>query len=105
MLDGHYYVNCPYIVNETFWQSLSSEEQNIIQEAIDETVKQQRLKLAEQEQEYLKLIKESGIEVNELTPEQREKFVEATKSVYSWFEDTYGDEGKELVDIAKSYNK
>ena len=51
------------------------------------------------------LIKESGIEVNELTPEQREKFVEATKSVYSWFEDTYGDEGKELVDIAKSYNK
>lgn len=105
VLDGHYYVNCPYIVNETFWQSLSSEEQNIIQEAIDETVKQQRLKLAEQEQEYLKLIKESGIEVNELTPEQREKFVEETKSVYSWFEDTYGDEGKELVDIAKSYNK
>lgn len=103
-LDGHYYVNCPYIINENFWNSLSDEEQKIVQEAIDETVKQQRSELEKQEKEYLDLIKKSGTEVIELTPEQRDKFIEKTKTVYDWFEKTY-DNGKELIDMAKSYNK
>lgn len=103
-LDGHYYVNCPYIINENFWNSLSDEEQKIVQEAIDETVKQQRSELEKQEKEYLDLIKKSGTEVIELTPEQRDKFIEKTKPVYDWFEKTY-DSGKELIDMAKSYNK
>lgn len=103
-LDGHYYVNCPYIINENFWNSLSDEEQKIVQEAIDETVKQQRSELEKQEKEYLDLIKKIGTEVIELTPEQRDKFIEKTKPVYDWFEKTY-DNGKELIDMAKSYNK
>lgn len=105
VLDGHYYVNCPYIVNENFWNSLTEDEQKIIQEAIDETVKNQREELANQEDEYLQKIKESGMKVNELSPEEKQKFIDATKSVYTWFEDTYGEEGKELVDLARSYNK
>ncbi|KGF35888.1 hypothetical protein HMPREF2134_03415 [Peptoniphilus lacrimalis DNF00528] len=103
-LDGHYYVNCPYIVNENFWQSLSKEEQDIVQKAIDETVKQQRIELEKQEQEYLELIKKSGTKVIELSDEQKDKFKKSTQSVYEWFEENYED-GKDLVDMAKSYNK
>ncbi len=47
--------------------------------------------------------KEEGlIEITELTPEQRELFIEAVQPVYEKYE---GIIGKELIDIAKSYNE
>lgn len=104
-LDGHYYVNCPYIVNEDFWKGLSPEQQSVIQDAINETIKQQRKALTEQENEYLELLKEEGVTVTELTSEQRQKFIDETSVVYDWFINKYGEEAAELVELARSYNK
>lgn len=104
-LDGHYYVNCPYIVNEDFWKGLSPEQQTVIQDAVNETIKQQRMALQEQEDEYLELLKEEGVNITELTTEQRQKFIDQTSGVYDWFIEKYGEEASELVDLARSYNK
>lgn len=44
----------------------------------------------------------AGMQANELTPEQKKPFVDATKKVYAQFENELG---KEIMDIARKVQK
>lgn len=101
VLDQHYYVNCPYIISEKCWESLSEEDQKIVQDATTKTVNAQRKMLNELEKKYLDTLKEGGIEVVELSEQEKQKFKDATKSVYDIYTNRFGEENVKLAKESK----
>lgn len=69
-------------VNQRVWRSLSEEEQTILRETAVEAGAWEIAKSRAELAETLERIKERGVEVNSLTPEQHQAFVDATQSVY-----------------------
>jgi tripartite ATP-independent transporter DctP family solute receptor len=86
------------VMGEEFFQSLSPEYQKIVEDGakmylVDE---QRRIKTESMDQ-YLDLILEAGIEVNELTPENQQLFIDAVQPVYAEYQETIGADVFELV--------
>ncbi|PLS21432.1 TRAP transporter substrate-binding protein [Neptunicoccus cionae] len=69
------------IASEDWYQSLSDAEREIVQQAVDAAHKANR-ELVSDDSEVLKQLEEAGIEVIELTPEERAKFREASQPLY-----------------------
>ncbi|EXJ09967.1 DctP family TRAP transporter solute-binding subunit [Nitrincola nitratireducens] len=69
-------------VNQRVWNSLSTEDQTLLKEAAIEAGAWEIAKSRAELVETLERIKERGVEVTELTPEQHAAFVDATESVY-----------------------
>lgn len=101
-LDAHVFANCPYLINKQFYEGLDKDLQKVIQDAVTKTVAVQRKTLAEQENSIIEKLKKEGMKVNDVTAEQKKKFAEASKPAYDLFEKKFG---KELIDLARSYNK
>ena len=104
-----YYSLTDYVVglgvvttSETFFQSLTPEQQEIVEEGaklylVDE---QRRLKMDIDGGKVEELIA-AGVTVTEITPENHDLFVEAVQPVYDQFKDEIG---QELFDLAEKYN-
>lgn len=79
-------------VNQRVWQSLSAEDQRLLRQAAIDAgaweIEKSRNELAG----TLAAIKERGVEVTELTPEQHQAFVEATAAVYEQWTPRIGAE-------------
>ncbi|QFT61157.1 C4-dicarboxylate-binding periplasmic protein precursor (plasmid) [Sulfitobacter sp. THAF37] len=69
------------IASEDWYQGLSDEERTTVQEAVDAAHAANR-KLVSDDTEVLKQLQDAGIEVIELSPEERQKFREASQSIY-----------------------
>lgn len=91
-LTGHVYTQCPYLISKSFFEGLPEDLQTVVREAADDCVAAQRKMCQEQEDEYLDKLKDNGMQVNELTPEQRQAFVDAVQPVYDDFVKQYGSE-------------
>ncbi|WP_148252956.1 TRAP transporter substrate-binding protein DctP [Aidingimonas lacisalsi] len=94
------YMNDPLIfaVSERVWQSFSDEERELVRQAAIDAGQWEIEKTRAEESERLDSIKERGVEVVELSEEQREAFVEATDDVYDeWTPEI----GAELVKAAR----
>lgn len=89
-LTGHKYESTPFIIGADVWESLSSEDQEVIQQAAEDARDEQRELMAEQEAE---LHDELG-EQMEITEPDKEAFREATSSVY----DKWAADYPELVE-------
>lgn len=100
-LTGHVFANCPYIINKDFYEALPEELQMIIADAVDKTVELQRQTLTEQDGELMDKLKELGMEINTLTDEEKQLFIDASKPAYDLFEQKFGDE---LIKLGQSYN-
>ncbi|MDD4572516.1 MAG: C4-dicarboxylate ABC transporter, partial [Clostridia bacterium] len=59
------------------------------------------LKISETE-DYIQKLTDAGMEVNEITPENHQKFVEAVQPLHEEYAAIFG---QELFDLAASYNK
>ncbi|MBO3282572.1 C4-dicarboxylate ABC transporter, partial [Intestinimonas butyriciproducens] len=70
------------IINKNFYDGLSQEQQQIVTEAAAEFVKQQRQMELQDTQVYIDKLKESGMQVNTLTPEEKTAFKEALAPMY-----------------------
>jgi len=101
-LTGHLFTNCPYFINMDFYEGLDPELQQVIADAVDATIVVQREVLTEEEANYIEELKELGMEVNEISPENLQLFVEAAQPAYELFEEQFGPE---MIDLARSYNK
>ncbi|SHK18468.1 TRAP transporter substrate-binding protein [Paramaledivibacter caminithermalis] len=101
-LSGHVYANCPYLINKDFYEGLSDDLRKVVDEAIKNTINRQRELTAKQEKEFITELKENGMEINELTSEEKDAFIKAAQPAYDEFVEKYGSE---LVDMAKSYNE
>ena len=101
-LTGHFYAATVVLINEKFFQSLSKELQNIFQEGAILYRREQRKISERQDSEMLEQLKKSGMRVNDVTPEQKKAFIEATRPVYDEFKKLVGDE---LIEMARKANQ
>ncbi|MFJ7970377.1 DctP family TRAP transporter solute-binding subunit [Psychrobacillus sp. NPDC096389] len=100
-LTSHVYAATILLMNNEFYNSLPTDLQELVVRASEEYRTEQRKIAQEQDVEFLNDLKENGMQVNELTDEQRNEFREATKTVY----DKYVPEiGEDLVNMAKDAN-
>lgn len=82
----------PWTVNARWWNSLSEDDQNIIQQAVDEAIAANNTLvdkvIIESEQELIK----QGVSVLKLTPEQEKRLEEQTAQVWDDLEKEIGAE-------------
>lgn len=83
-------VYCPHLVliNTKFWNKLTDQERQWIKESFD-VAKAFNIKTnRENEAKIIEKMKSEGVEVIELTPEERQRWIDASKGVYDKFKDT-----------------
>lgn len=91
ILSDHNYLSYVLYANNTWFESLPEDLQKIVEEAGVDVAKEHRVRMNEANDEYLKIITDSGIEVITLTDEERAKFREASQPVYDEFAEQFGD--------------
>lgn len=84
-LTGHAYHTYAAVVNKAAWESLPEDLQQVMRDAFDVGRDYGRELTAEDEQQILEKIKDQ-IEIRELTPEGKAKFVEQSQAIYKQFE-------------------
>ncbi|TQR21331.1 DctP family TRAP transporter solute-binding subunit [Psychrobacillus vulpis] len=101
-ISSHVYAATILLMNNEFYNSLPTDLQELVVKTSEEYRTEQRKIAQEQDVEFLNSLKEEGMQVNELTEEQRNEFKEAVKTVY----DKYVPEiGEDLVNMAKEANQ
>lgn len=80
------------IINESFYQSLTEEQQQIIQESAVEAARMQRELNREEEDELREKIAEEGVTINELQDTEIEKLKEKSKPVYEKYYEEIGED-------------
>ncbi|MFD1706210.1 DctP family TRAP transporter solute-binding subunit [Siminovitchia sediminis] len=96
-ISDHGRLDYPVLTNTTFWNSINDATKDVIMEAMAEATEFEReeaQKLADQYREELA----QDMEVNELTDEEKEVFIEKLQPLYKEFEDIIG---KEYMDAAR----
>ncbi len=92
-LDEHTAVPDVLIISQVLWEKLTPQEQQIIQEAADESAQYQKELWREATEEALEAVREAGVEV--ITPE-KEPFQQSVQNLY----DSYRDQ-PEIWDIVQ----
>ena len=78
------------MISKVFYDSLTPEQQNLIVEAFEETKFYERKLIRENEAMIIEKLKEKGMNVVELSDEDRAQWIEATQVVYDEFEERVG---------------
>lgn len=102
--DGHVLATSMWVCGESFYQSLTPEQQQILSECADEAGLYNNELQDEATEEALKILDEAGVTVTELTDEQKAVWIEAGQYFYQ--NDTAGlgwSEG--LYDTVKAAGK
>lgn len=101
-LTGHVYAATILLMNNDFYNSLPENLQDIVTKAAEEYSTEQREIAQQQDKEFMETLKELGMKIHEMEPEQRELFRDATKSVYEKYTPIIGED---LVEKAKAANE
>jgi tripartite ATP-independent transporter DctP family solute receptor len=92
---NHVYNPMGLVISKKFFDGLTKEEKKIVKKAAVEAGQYQR-DLNQQENEgYKQTLIDNGVKITELSPEETEEFMNATKSVYKTFS---AEIGKEYMD-------
>ena len=89
---GHAYGVVVVLVSRKLWDKLSEDERKILQEAASEATVYQRQVAREQAEKALDEIAKSGMEINELPPEEIAKLREKAGPVIEKFRKEIGEE-------------
>ncbi|MGI6225947.1 MAG: TRAP transporter substrate-binding protein [Peptococcales bacterium] len=96
-LTEHQWAGIMLMINEKLWNKIPEEYQKIIAEAAKEAEAWQRKEINDKEGEFLEVMKQAGMEVTILTPEEKAKFQEKMQAVWTEFEDSVGKDIVEAV--------
>lgn len=99
---GHVFSVVMLLANKKFMDSLPDDLRTIVADAAAAFVKEHRRVMPGAEDENMKILKENGMALNELTPEQKKPFVEATAPIYREFE---SDLTPEILSLALKSQK
>jgi len=94
-LSGHVYSPALLLVSRQLWDGMSEEDQQIFSDAASEAVAAMRAFVDNVEQSGVEQLREAGMEVGELSDEQKAVFQEALASAYEQY---YGQYGQDLVE-------
>jgi len=86
--------------NLAIWEKLPKDQQDAISKAGKDAEAWIRGAIADSEAKAKDTIQKSGLEILQLTPENRKVFIEATEPVRANFADKSGELAKKLIDIA-----
>ncbi|MFG6147595.1 DctP family TRAP transporter solute-binding subunit [Halobacillus sp. B23F22_1] len=89
-MTGHVYAPTALLMNNEFYESLSTDLQELVVEASEEYREEQRELAQEQDSEFLEELKAEGMEVNEPSEELMESFQDEVEPVYEEFEEEIG---------------
>ena len=81
-------IYCVFI-NEEKWNSIPEDLQKIISECALESQEKQLASRQESDSEAEKIMVEAGVEINEISPEERERMKEACQPIYDEYEHDY----------------
>lgn len=81
-----------FMANANAWSSFSEKTQKLLMEKSIGAAEYARNYQEEQEKDIKKQFIEDGITITELTKEERQKFIDATKDVREYFIDQFGEE-------------
>lgn len=76
----------PVVMNYEFWDNLSDEHKEIIVEATKQASEKNREEAAEIKAGHMETLESEGVEISELSAEEREAWIEETKVVYEQFD-------------------
>ena len=103
ILSGHFAnVGCQ-AVNADFINSLNEEDRALFLDVMDETAVMVADGMNEMDEHYLQVSQENGMEVIELSSEQKNEFISMVESVYDLYIEQYNG-SQEIIDMAKKYN-
>lgn len=100
-ISNHAYTATVGFMNADFFNSLPEDLQEKLKEAALEAMDYQREIARQQDEDGLEVIKEH-MEINELTDEQKQQFIDSAAPIFEKYED---DIGTELMELARSYSK
>jgi tripartite ATP-independent transporter DctP family solute receptor len=87
---GHVMAVVPLIMSENFYQDLPPEYQQVMIDAGKFWTEFQRKGIKEREDSFEEAMKKDGVEINELTSEEKDVFVEGCKEIYTQYGDSVG---------------
>ena len=102
-LTGHFYTAGIFNINKDFYESLEGQDKEWFDEASEHFVQNLTQLIRDAQEGYIQLLKDNGINVVEVTSEQKDAFIESAASVYDLFIEKYGGT-QELIDLAMKYN-
>ena len=91
-----------FIMNQDFYNSLTQEQREIIDETAEEFVKAQRQMELEDTDHYIELLEEEGMQANSLTAEQKADFRQVLEPMYEKYRVQYGEE---VFEMAEKYEE
>ncbi|WP_199259673.1 TRAP transporter substrate-binding protein [Paracoccus binzhouensis] len=94
-LDGHVYSSTVILVSPTLWNGLDDAQKAAFDKAAKDAVAAMRAYVDDVDTSGVAAMKEAGMQVNELSPEQKAAFREALAEPYKQYEAQFG---KELMD-------
>ena len=94
-LSGHVYSPAMLLVSKQLWDGMSEEDQEIFRKAASEAVTAMRGFVDDVETSGVAQLKEAGMDVGELSAEQKAMFQNALGGAYEQY---YGTYGKDLID-------
>ena len=97
---SHVYMPVALLMNNDFYESLDPDLQEIVMDAAEDYRENQRVLSQEQNEEYMQEMVDAGLQVNDLTDEERQAFSEKAEPVYEKYEEMLGSELFEELDKA-----
>jgi C4-dicarboxylate-binding protein DctP len=98
---NHGVIDYLVVTSTEFWDGLDADVRDQLATILKEVTEARNAESYAVNQENRKLILDAGGTIRELTPEQRQQWVEAMKPVWAQFE---GDIGAELIEAAQAAN-
>ncbi|ARK30146.1 TRAP transporter substrate-binding protein [Halalkalibacter krulwichiae] len=99
---GHIYNASLFMISETFWNTLTDEEQEIVRKAADEARDYQRELNQQEEIEAFTFLEENGMTIIELSDEAQQKIFDQVQPVYEKYSASIGEElVQELLDAVQ----
>ncbi|MEO1951953.1 TRAP transporter substrate-binding protein DctP, partial [Thioclava sp.] len=89
------------VTSVDWWDSLDPAMRDQIKSILDEVTKERNAAINQVNEENRQAILDAGATIRELTPEQRQQWVDAMKPVWDQFKD---DVGQENIDAAQAIN-
>ena len=94
-VSGHVYSPAMLLVSEQLWNGLSEEDQQLFQNAANEAAVAMRGFVDDVETSGVAQLREAGMDVAELTTEQKASFQQALTNAYEQY---YGNYSKDLIE-------
>lgn len=99
----HIYDFCGIVINRNFYEGMDEQARKVLDDAVQaKLIDEQRSMEVDNNDEYLDLLQEEGMELTRLTAEERKAFAEKVSPMYENWESTYG---QDIVDAVEKYKE